>query len=179
LVGYNFSFRCSVMGRRRVGLFSIKVKISVPQHVSCFQYPNITFLFVPEFATMKFIQTLLPIVLSTTTLAAPTATLDKRATTICGQWDSVVTGTYTVYQDLWNEAQATSGSQCTTVNSLSGTTLAWSTAWTWAGGSNQVKSFANVVVTQSTIKKVSAISTIASTWKWRLDPLSITLWFRI
>jgi xyloglucan-specific endo-beta-1,4-glucanase len=115
---------------------------------------------------MKFTQALLPFVFSAAAVAVPTATLDKRATTICGQWDSVVTGTYTVYQDLWNEAQATSGSQCTTVNSLSGTTVAWSTSWTWAGGSNQVKSYANAVVT-STKKQISAISSIPSTWKWR------------
>ena len=30
-------------------------------------------------------------------LAAPTATIEKRAD-ICGQWDSTVTGTYTLYQ---------------------------------------------------------------------------------
>jgi len=122
---------------------------------------------------MKFTQALFPLALSTATVAVPTATLDKRATTICGQWDSVVTGTYTVYEDLWNEAAATSGSQCTTVNSLSGTTLAWSTSWTWAGGSNQVKSYANAVVTQSTIKQISAISSIPSTWKWSYTGSSI------
>jgi len=114
---------------------------------------------------MKFTQAILPFIFSAAAVAVPTATLDKRATTICGQWDSVVTGTYTVYQDLWNEGAATSGSQCTTVNSLSGTTVAWSTSWTWAGGSNQVKSYANAVVTATT-KQISAISSIPSTWQW-------------
>lgn len=116
---------------------------------------------------MKFTQVFLPLAISAAAVAVPTATLDKRATTICGQWDSVVTGTYTVYQDLWGESAATSGSQCTTVNSLSGTTLAWSTSWTWAGGSSSVKSYANAVVTQSSIKQISAISSIPSTWSWR------------
>ncbi|TVY81633.1 putative xyloglucan-specific endo-beta-1,4-glucanase A [Lachnellula suecica] len=114
---------------------------------------------------MKFTQAILPFVLSAAAVAVPTA-VEKRAVTQCGQWDSTVTGTYTVYSDLWNEAQATSGSQCVTINSLSGTTVAWSTAWTWAGASNQVKSFANAVVTQSTIKQISAISSIPSSWKW-------------
>lgn len=122
------------------------------------------------FAIMKFTQAFLPLIYSAAAIAVPTATLDKRATTICGQWDSVVTGTYTVYQDLWDEAAATSGSQCTTVNSLSGTTLAWSTSWTWAGGSSSVKSYANAVVTQSSIKQISAISSIPSSWKWRQAP---------
>ncbi|KUJ21836.1 concanavalin A-like lectin/glucanase [Mollisia scopiformis] len=122
---------------------------------------------------MKFIQAFFPLAFAAVAVAAPTATLDKRATTICGQWDSVATGTYTVYQDLWGESAATSGSQCTTVNSVSGTTLAWSTSWTWAGGSSSVKSYANAVVTQSTIKQISAITSIPSTWKWSYTGSSI------
>lgn len=114
---------------------------------------------------MKFTQSLLPILFGAGALCSPTPTLNKRATQICGQWDSVVTGTYTVYQDLWNMGAATSGSQCTTVNSLSGTTLAWSTSWTWAGGQGQVKSYANAVVT-ATAKQISALKSIATTWKW-------------
>jgi len=121
---------------------------------------------------MKFTQAILPFVFSAAAVAAPTATLDKRASTICGQWDSVVTGTYTVYQDLWNEAQATSGSQCTTVTSDTSGTLAWSTSWTWAGASSQVKSYANTVVT-STVKQISAITSIPSTWKWSYTGTSI------
>jgi len=85
----------------------------------------------------------------------------------------VVTGTYTVYQDLWNEAQATSGSQCTTVTSDSASNLAWSTSWSWGGASNQVKSYANAVVTMSSKKKVSAISSIPTTWKWSYTGSSI------
>jgi len=114
---------------------------------------------------MKFTQTILPFILSAAAFAAPTATIEKRATTICGQWDTVATGSYTVYQDLWNEGQATSGSQCTTVTSDTSGTLVWSTSWTWAGGSNQVKSYANAVVS-STKKQISAISSIPTTWKW-------------
>ncbi|KAI1311737.1 family 12 glycosyl hydrolase [Xylaria venustula] len=96
--------------------------------------------------------------------ATPTPTLDKRATTFCGQWDSVETGTYIVYNNLWGESAGT-GSQCTTVNSLSGTTVAWSTSWSWSGGDYNVKSFANAVV-QATAKQISAISSIPTTWKY-------------
>lgn len=59
--------------------------------------------------------------------ASPTATLDKRATTICGQWDSVATGVYTVYQDLWGMSSGT-GSQCTTVTGITSNKLVWSTS---------------------------------------------------
>ncbi|MCJ1309314.1 hypothetical protein MMC25_002973 [Agyrium rufum] len=97
--------------------------------------------------------------------AAPTKTLAERATTQCGQWDSIVTGTYTLYQDLWGESAATSGSQCSQVNSLSGSTLAWSTSWSWAGGPYNVKSYANAVV-KLTSKPLSQYKSMATTWKW-------------
>ncbi|KAI1354365.1 family 12 glycosyl hydrolase [Xylaria sp. FL0043] len=97
-------------------------------------------------------------------LATPTPTIDKRATTFCGQWDSVQTGSYIVYNNLWGESAGT-GSQCTTVNGLSGNSLAWSTSWSWSGGNYNVKSFANVVV-QTTAKQLSAISSIPTTWSY-------------
>lgn len=69
-------------------------------------------------------------------LAAPTtpaSSLSKRAD-YCGQWDNSVQGVYTIYNNLWGSAQATSGSQCTGVDGLSGNTLKWHTKWSWAGG---------------------------------------------
>lgn len=100
--------------------------------------------------------------------ATPTKSIEKRAS-FCGQWDSQVTGSYTVYNDLWGEAEASSGSQCTTINSLSGNTLAWETEWTWAGGSSSVKSFANAAYS-FTAKQLSSIGSIPTTWKWRYVP---------
>ncbi|ORY55263.1 cell 12a endoglucanase [Pseudomassariella vexata] len=111
-------------------------------------------------------------VLAGAALASPTRTLEARSTQICGQWDSVATGTYTVYQDLWGESYADSGSQCTTVESLSGNTLAWSTSWTWSGGSTSVKSFANTVTTVSQ-KAISSISSMPSKWSWSYTGSSI------
>ncbi|KAJ8064823.1 hypothetical protein OCU04_007131 [Sclerotinia nivalis] len=113
---------------------------------------------------MKFAQSLVSLALATIAVASPIATVDKRATTKCGQWDTVQTGTYTVFQNLWNITGFT-GSQCTTVTSDTSNSLVWSTSWSWAGGSSQVKSYANVGLTM-TPKKVSAISKIPSTWKW-------------
>lgn len=55
--------------------------------------------------------------------AAPTSTIDKRAD-ICEQYGSAVTGTYTVYNNLWGSQGAT-GSECTTVDGLSGSTVKW------------------------------------------------------
>ncbi|KAF1914711.1 concanavalin A-like lectin/glucanase domain-containing protein [Ampelomyces quisqualis] len=97
-------------------------------------------------------------------LAAPTATVQKRAD-YCGQWDSQVTGTYTVYNNLWGQADATSGSQCTGVDGLSGSTLRWHTKWSWAGGAGHVKSYANVV-TKISQKALSSVKSLPSTWTW-------------
>lgn len=115
---------------------------------------------------MKFAQSLVSLVFATAAVASPTPVLRKRATTVCGQWDSVATGTYTVYQDLWGISGYT-GSQCTTVTSDTSNSLVWSTSWSWSGGSSQVKSYADAGLTMAA-KQVSAISTIPSTWKWRL-----------
>ncbi|ROV90154.1 hypothetical protein VSDG_08790 [Cytospora chrysosperma] len=95
----------------------------------------------------------------------PSRIEERAATTICGQWDSVETGSYIVYQDLWGESSGT-GSQCTTVNSLSSSgSLPWSTSWSWSGNSSQVKSFANVVTSLSVVQ-LSDIASLPSTWSW-------------
>jgi xyloglucan-specific endo-beta-1,4-glucanase len=114
---------------------------------------------------MKFAQSLIPLSLSSTVLGSPTPTLEKRATTVCGQWDTIATGTFTVYQDLWGEANG-SGSQCTTVTSDSSGTLVWSTSWSWSENPSDVKSYANAGLTM-TATELSAISKIPTTWDWR------------
>lgn len=119
---------------------------------------------------MKFTQVALPLLFSGAAFAAPAAdkTLKARSTQICGQYDSVATGAYTVYQDLWGQDSATSGSQCSTVTSLSGSTIVWSTSWSWAGASSSVKSYANIALDSvaKTGVKVSSISAIPAVWKW-------------
>ncbi|KAF7861806.1 hypothetical protein EAF04_007689 [Stromatinia cepivora] len=126
---------------------------------------------------MKFTQVALPLLFSAAAIAAPVAdkTLKARSTKICGQWDTVPTGAYTVYQNLWGMAQASSGSQCTTVDSLSGNTIAWSTSWSWAGGSSSVKSYANVALQSVATAgvQVSSISSIPAVWKWGYTGSSI------
>lgn len=68
--------------------------------------------------------------------AAPSKTITKRADS-CGQWDSVETGNYIVYNNLWGQEDADSGSQCFGVDSLSGNNIAWHAKYvsslTWSG----------------------------------------------
>lgn len=133
---------------------------------------------------MKFAQVATALLSSSLVLAAPAPaliaepdkTLKARATQICGQWSSVVTGAYTVYQDLWGEAAATSGSQCSTVDSLTSGVIVWSTAWTWLGGSSSVKSYANVALTTTGVQ-LSSISSIPTTWKYRFVDTLYARWF--
>ena len=85
----------------------------------------------------------------------------------CGQWDSEVSGPYTIYNNLWGQDSADSGEQCTTNTGLSDDgTLSWSTAWTWAGGPYSVKSYANVVVDSDHVP-LADVSSIQADWSWR------------
>ena len=107
-------------------------------------------------------------ILTTTLAAALTASatpLLPRATEMCGDWDNVVTGDYTLYNNLWGKGAATSGSQCTTLDSKSGSIIKWHSAWSWAGGKNSIKSFPNVVVKTNAVQ-ISKIKSIPSTWNW-------------
>jgi len=83
----------------------------------------------------------------------------------CGQWDTATMTDYTLYQDLWGEDNASSGSQCTTVDSDNGDTIAWHTSWSWSGGSSDVKSYANAAY-KFTPKTIGSITSIPTTWDW-------------
>lgn len=70
---------------------------------------------------------LLAACLSSSALASPTKTIVERAD-LCGQWDSVNTGAYTVYNNQWGIKGAT-GSQCFGVDSASGSIVKWHTTY--------------------------------------------------
>ncbi|CAH0022241.1 unnamed protein product [Clonostachys rhizophaga] len=116
---------------------------------------------------MKFI---ISFGLATLVAAAPsqnptrTQPLEKRASTLCGQWDSVETGGYTIYNNLWGQDNG-SGSQCLTVEGVTNGLAAWSSTWSWSGGSSSVKSYSNAVVSADAAR-ISAISSIPSKWEW-------------
>lgn len=73
--------------------------------------------------------------------------------------------------NLWGES-AGSGSQCTKVNSISGSGVGWSTTWTWSGGSSSVKSYANSGVA-FTKKLVSQVGSIPTSAQWGYDNTNI------
>ncbi|MCJ1356827.1 MAG: hypothetical protein MMC33_006823 [Icmadophila ericetorum] len=114
--------------------------------------------------TFWYLTTLSALTISLT-LASPTNTLEKRASQ-CGQYQSESTGSYTLATNGWGWSDATSGSQCSQLNSLSGSTVAWSTSWTWAGGPNNVKSYTNIQSSAFVSKELSAYKTIQTSWSW-------------
>ncbi|KAF2148402.1 glycoside hydrolase family 12 protein [Myriangium duriaei CBS 260.36] len=116
---------------------------------------------------MKFTPALSLVVLAATVNALPNPKA-AAVKTFCGQWDNTVTGTYTLYNNLWGES-AGSGSQCTSLNSVSGSTIA---CWSWSGGSSSVKSYANVVTAVSK-KALSSIKSLPSVWSWTYTGSSI------
>lgn len=115
---------------------------------------------------------------STTLLIAIAATADlitgrpintrPLGSTQCGQWDLMADSSYTLYQDLWN-MDASSGSQCSSIDSLSGNTLAWHTTWSWSDDPTTVKSYANAVV-DFTSKPLDQIGSINTQWSYRYTP---------
>lgn len=122
---------------------------------------------------MKFTSEIASLVLAATSaMAAPAespraSALEARATSeSCDSYYSWSESPYTIYQNNWGASSATSGSQCTTVSSVSNSVVAWSTSWSWEGGSSNVKSYSNVGL-MSVGKQLSAVSSIPSTWDWR------------
>jgi len=106
--------------------------------------------------------------LALSAVAAPAELVSRQSvdtSSHCGQWDTVTAGSYTMFLDLWGESGATSGSQCSQITSLSGSTIAWKTTWNWVGG-NGVKSFSNIQLNQGINKQLSAIKSMPSTWNW-------------
>ncbi|KAG7382427.1 hypothetical protein PHYPSEUDO_004858 [Phytophthora pseudosyringae] len=64
----------------------------------------------------------------------------------CGQWNSTQTDDYTVYNNLWGQDNDKAGGQCTGLDSVDGSTIAWHTSFNWSGDNWQVKSFANAAL---------------------------------
>ena len=150
-----------------ISLLSSVVFSKVLYRVHTLTYPFVQSISVPHNMTrlpISFLTALAATIVSS--LAAPTKTFEQRAVTSqCAQWASIETGTYILYNNLWGESAGT-GSQCSQVNALSGTTMAWSSTWSWSGGPSNVKSYANVVV-DSTSRPLGKLKSISTTWAWR------------
>lgn len=88
-----------------------------------------------------------------------------RSNAMCGDWDKIQAGAYTLENNLWGKHAATSGQQCTTLDGSSGSTLRWSSTWSWTGGENNPKAYPNVLVKVQQVR-LSKIGSIRSNWAW-------------
>lgn len=95
---------------------------------------------------------------------AATATAQE----LCEQYGSTTAGPYTLNNNLWGQGSG-SGSQCTTLDGSTDSTISWHTTWTWSGGENEVKSYANSGLTLGQVKLVSDLSSIPSSVQWEYD----------
>ncbi|EGZ25668.1 putative glycoside hydrolase family 12 protein, partial [Phytophthora sojae] len=102
------------------------------------------------------------------TAMAAAALAAAYADDFCDQWGTTTTDNYIIYNNLWGESYATSGSQCTGLDSSSGSTVAWHTNWTWTGASSNVKSFANAAL-QFDAVQLSSVSSIPTTMEYSLE----------
>ncbi|KAF9240036.1 glycoside hydrolase family 12 protein [Melanogaster broomeanus] len=93
--------------------------------------------------------------------------LQRRATTVCGLHDIVTADLYSLLTNVWGKAGTSSGSQCSTLDSVNGNTVTWRTNWTWSPG-NGVNSFSNIQLNAGINRQLSAISSmpVQTTWDW-------------
>lgn len=61
---------------------------------------------------------------------------------------------------------AGSGSQTTQALAVSGDSVTWSTSWSWSGGENSVKSYANLGIHTGLGVALKDVSSIPVDWSW-------------
>ncbi|SMY28168.1 unnamed protein product [Zymoseptoria tritici ST99CH_1A5] len=90
-------------------------------------------------------------------------------TNMCTNQEGYSNSGYRVQNNLWGKDAATSGSQCSAVNSISSGGVVWSTTWEWYGGQNNVKSYAFSALEGFTKKPLSQINSMPSTAAWSMN----------
>ncbi|KAI0727119.1 endo-1,4-beta-D-glucanase [Fomitopsis betulina] len=101
-----------------------------------------------------------PFVLAAVALSA------KAATTLTGQYSCATSGNYQLCNDQWGAGNG-EGSQSSTLESTSGTSITWSTTYTWSENENDVKSYANVEPTSGASGMTLAeITSAPTTYNW-------------
>jgi len=87
------------------------------------------------------------------------------AQTLCEQYSHSTTGGYYANNNKWGAALGT-GQQCTYVDEVSSSGIAWRADWTWSGNDDMVKSYPYAGRTLADKKLVSAISSIPTQADW-------------
>jgi xyloglucan-specific endo-beta-1,4-glucanase len=90
----------------------------------------------------------------------------RQAASLCSQYAYYAANGYEFNNNNWGKGSASSGSQCTTVQSTSGSGVSWSTSWTWQGGQDNVKSYANVGKQFARGIKVKNVKSMPTNIQW-------------
>lgn len=96
----------------------------------------------------------------------------RQAASLCGQFSYYAANGYEFNNNNWGEGAASSGSQCTTVQSTSDSGVSWSTAWNWQGGQNNVKSYAYVGKQFPRGLKINDIKSMPTSIQWSYQPIN-------
>jgi hypothetical protein len=88
---------------------------------------------------------------------------------LCTQYAYHAEAGYEILNNLWGKDTATSGSQCTYFDGTAGSGIKWSTQWTWAGGQDNVKSYAYAERILDKGRIVSQIKNMPTNITWRYD----------
>jgi len=111
--------------------------------------------------------------LSSLAAASPLTAFDKRQqATLCDQYGYWSGNGYEVNNNNWGKS-AGSGSQCTYVDSASGSGVSWHTTWQWSGGENNVKSYANCGKQVPKGRKISSINSLQTSVSWSLSNTNV------
>ena len=105
-------------------------------------------------------------------LAALASVTLAQQQTLCKQYEYFSTNGYELNNNLWGQGSASSGSQCTYYEGLSGSGVKWHTSWTWQGGDNNVKSYvySGRQFTKKLVSQINGMQTIA---QWSYDNTNI------
>ncbi|KAK1751094.1 glycoside hydrolase family 12 protein [Echria macrotheca] len=93
----------------------------------------------------------------------------RQEKTLCDQYAYWSGNGYEINNNLWGRGQASSGQQCTYVDSSSGSGVQWHTTWTWQGGQNNVKSYVYIGKQIAKGKKISQISSMSTSVSWNYN----------
>jgi xyloglucan-specific endo-beta-1,4-glucanase len=92
--------------------------------------------------------------------------------TLCKDYEYFSSNGYELNNNIWGRSSATSGQQCTYVDSVSSTGAKWHTYWQWTGGKDNVKSYV-YSGRQITKKPVSQYSNLETEAYWVYDTQNI------
>lgn len=97
----------------------------------------------------------------------------RQAAQLCGQYQYYAANGYEFNNNNWGKGSASSGSQCTTVDSTSSSGVRWSTTWNWQGGQDNVKSYANVGKQFARGLNMAKIKSMPTNIQWDYQPRDI------